>query len=107
MIHACRSGAAEEKALGNFSREKGTVIIAATMDKQSAAEFLDLEHGVFTFVLLKALSGEAAGKDGHITANGIMLYIREEMPAVIEELIGYEMNPITFQFGMDFTLGIK
>jgi len=76
VMDACQSGAsvellasrgaAEEKAIAQLSRSAGIHVMASAGSEQFAAEFTELGHGIFTYLLIKALQGEADGapKDG-------------------------------------------
>ena len=65
ILDACQSGAAveslvlrgvvEEKAILQLARSAGFSLLAATETEQSAPEFAELGHGLFTYALLQAL----------------------------------------------------
>ncbi len=79
VMDACQSGAsvellasrgaAEEKAIAQLSRSAGIHVMASAGSEQFAAEFAELGHGIFTYLLIKALQGDADGapKDGKVT----------------------------------------
>ena len=80
IMDACQSAGAFENLLSDdanqqrnialLARSTGTHWMAASGSQQFANEFASLGHGVFTYVLLKALEGEAS-KDNMITVNGL------------------------------------
>ncbi len=117
LVDACNSGAfaegfavrgaAEEIALKQLARASGSVILTATNDEQFASEVAQLGHGVFTYALIQGISGEAATRDGRITASSLRLYIDEAVPNLSERYKSSIQFPTTFMFGNDFPLGIK
>ncbi len=117
FVDACNSGAfaqsfavrgaAEENALAKLSRASGSVIIASTTSTQFAREFAELNHGVFTYTLLEALSGKASKENGEISVARIKEYIDDYVPQYTKQYQGEAQWPTTFMFGMDFPIGVK
>ncbi len=117
FIDACNSGAfleqfsirgaAEENALAKLSRATGSAIFASTTKDQSATEFAELKHGVFTFVLMKALGGEASIGNCQITVASLKSFIDDQIPFYTEKYKGKAQYSTTFMFGQDFPIGIK
>lgn len=117
ILDACQSGgalsaisargAAEEKAIAQLARSTGTHWLTASGSEQFATEFDELGHGVFTYVLLQALSGKADSGDGKITVNEIKAYIESEVPEVSGKYRGAPQYPSSFGFGQDFPVGVK
>lgn len=116
FIDACHSGSsvevlamrggAEEKALAQLSRSSGIHVMASSESQQQSAEIKSLNHGVFTYVLLEALSGKADGApaDSKITVYEIKSYIDDQVPELSYRLIKYRQFPSTFSIGHDFPL---
>jgi len=117
FIDACNSGAfaeqfkkrgaAEENALAKLSRATGSTVFASSTKDQYASEFEQLKHGVFTYVLIQALSGEASLNNCQITAASIKSFVDDNMPIYTEKFNGQAQYPTTFMWGQDFPLGIK
>lgn len=117
FIDACNSGALAaqftlrgpriEKSLAQLSRSTGTAIYASTTSEQYAAEYKEIGHGVFTYVLLDALSGASSSQNCEVTAAGLKQYIDGQIPELIEQLKGNRQYPITFLFGQDFPIGFR
>jgi len=119
IVDACHSGgsteilaergAGEEKALAQLSRSAGVHIMASAGSEQTAGEFKDLGHGIFTYVLLKALSGEADGapKDGKVTVYELKSYLDDQVPELSKKFKGSPQYPNTFSRGNDFPLAIQ
>ena len=118
LLDACQSGAAvetfayrgaaEEKAIAQLARSVGMVVLAATGSEQFASEFRQLGHGVFTYALLKGMSGEADGssQDGKITVKEIEAYLNDRIPELSTEYRGEVQYPNSFARGQDFPIGV-
>jgi hypothetical protein len=116
FVDACHSGSsvemlamrggAEEKALAQLSRSSGIHVMASSESQQQSAEIKSLNHGVFTYVLLQALSGKADGApaDSKITVYEIKSYIDDQVPELSYKLIRHRQFPSTFSIGHDFPL---
>ena len=117
ILDACQSGgaltaiasrgAAEEKAIAQLARSTGTHWLTASGSEQFATEFDELGHGVFTYVLLQALSGKADSGDGRITVNELKAYLESQVPEVSGKYRGSAQYPASFGFGQDFPVGVK
>ncbi len=116
IVDACQSaggaellaqrGATEEKALAQLSRSTGIHVLAAAGSEQFATEFTELGHGLFTYVLLEALSGKADGapKDGKVTIYELKGYLEDQVPELSKKYKGKMQFPHTFSRGQDFPL---
>lgn len=119
VMDACQSGgsvellatrgASEEKAIAQLSRSAGIHVMASAGSEQFATEFAELGHGLFTYVLIKALSGEADGapKDGKVTIYELKSYIDDQVPEMTRKLKGKPQYPYTFSRGQDFPVVIE
>lgn len=117
IIDACNSGALAEQftlrgprmesSIAKLSRATGSAVYASTTSDQSAAEYQEIGHGVFTYVLLEAMSGEASLNNCEITASGLKAFIDDEVPKATKRFRGAEQYPTTFLFGQDFPFGLK
>ncbi|MEM6830467.1 MAG: caspase family protein, partial [Bacteroidota bacterium] len=118
IMDACQSGgsvetlaqrgAPEEKAIAQLSRSSGIHVMAAAGSEQYATEFESLGHGLFTYALLKGLSGEADGapKDGKVTIYELKSYLDDQVPALSVQYKGSPQYPHTFSRGQDFPIVI-
>ena len=116
VIDACQSGgsvevlasrgAVEEKALAQLSRSAGVHVLSAAGSEQFASEFSELGHGLFTYVLLQALAGEADGapSDGKVTIYELKSYLDDQVPEYSLKFRGKPQYPYTFSRGHDFPL---
>lgn len=59
----------------------GVTIMAASQRDQSSAENSDIEHGVFTSLLLQGLKGGAADISGNITPAGLYSFVDQSLGA--------------------------
>lgn len=119
VMDACQSGgsvellatrgASEEKAIAQLSRSAGIHVMASAGSEQFATEFAELGHGLFTYVLIRALQGEADGapKDGKVTIYELKSYIDDQVPEMTRKLKGKPQYPYTFSRGHDFPVIIR
>ncbi|MBS1731604.1 MAG: caspase family protein [Bacteroidetes bacterium] len=116
ILDACQSagaldavamrGAAEEKAIAQLARSTGTHWLTASGSEQFAEEFSQLGHGVFTYALLKALSGDAANGDNQITVNELKAYLENAVPELSRKYKGQAQYPASYGFGNDFPVEV-
>jgi uncharacterized caspase-like protein len=118
IMDACQSGgsvellanrgAAEEKAIAQLSRSAGIHVMASAGSEQFAAEFAELGHGIFTYLLIKGLEGEADGspKDGKVTIYELKSFLDDQVPELTRKLKGKPQYPYTFSRGQDFPVVI-
>ncbi len=119
VMDACQSGgsvellatrgAAEEKAIAQLSRSAGIHVMASAGSEQFATEFAELGHGLFTYILIKALQGDADGapKDGKVTIYELKSYLDDQVPEMTRKLKGKPQYPYTFSRGQDFPVVIE
>lgn len=118
LLDACHAGASteilaqrgssSEKALAQMSRSEGIHVLAAAGSEQQATEFGALGHGVFTYVLMEAISGKADGapKDGKVTIYELISYLDDQVPEISQKYQGQAQYPYTFSLGHDFPITI-
>jgi WD40 repeat protein len=116
IMDACQSGASvellamrgavEEKAIAQLSRSAGIHVLASAGGEQNAKEIATLKHGLFTYVLLEALSGKADGapKDGKITIYELKSFLDDQVPELNDYYGGKLQFPYTFSRGQDFPI---
>ena len=115
IMDACQSAGAFEKMLQHdgeqqknlavIARSTGTHWMAASGSTETAKEFGDLGHGVFTYSLLEALKGKAA-TNKMITVNGLKNYLQQIVPELIKKYGGNSQYPASYGFGNDFPVEI-
>lgn len=119
IMDACQSGgsvemlatrgSAEEKAISQLSRSAGIHVLASAGTEQNAKELKDLQHGLFTYVLLQALMGKADGapNDGKVTVYELKSYLDDQVPMLNQKYSGKPQYPYTFSRGHDFPVIFK
>jgi len=115
ILDACQSAGAfenmlsssgdQQKNIAMVARSTGTHWMAASGSKQFANEFSSLGHGAFTYVLLKALQGEAASNK-MITVNGLKNYLQVKVPELMKKYNGSDQYPASYGYGNDFPVEI-
>ena len=106
FLDSCYSGAGERSiatvgARGVFSDAlleeiagEGRLVMAASEANELAFEQDDLQHGLFTYYLLRGLRGEASpGNRGAITVNQLFGYLSDRIPREAEKFGGHQ-HPI-------------
>jgi uncharacterized caspase-like protein len=74
---------------------EGRIVIAASQANQRSYEQPKINHGVFTYNLLKALRGEAdSDHDGCVKVFDVFKYLAKEVPKTAKELLGVTQKPI-------------
>jgi WD40 repeat protein len=114
LIDSCKSGgsidtlaaAMDRRQLRLLGREAGIAILAAARKDEFAAELSSLGHGAFTYVVLQALSGKAAGEDagGRVTAGAVLDYSARALPQLTKSVADYAQVPVAYRRGDDFAL---
>ncbi len=115
ILDACQSAGAfetlmsdngnQQKSLAVVARSTGTHWMAASGSKQFANEFSSLGHGVFTYVLLQALKGDAA-TNKMITVNGLKNFLQIQVPELMKKYSGTLQYPSSYGFGNDFPVEV-
>jgi WD40 repeat protein len=115
ILDACQSAGAfatlltdngnQQKSLSVVARSTGTHWIAASGSQQFANEFSQLGHGAFTYVLLKAMGGEAANNK-MITVNGLKNFLQLGVPDLMKKYNGTPQYPASYGFGNDFPVEV-
>jgi len=113
IMDSCKSGSAllafrgaeGRRALMQLARSTGVYIIASSNQNQYAAEVKDLGHGIFTYVLLNGLEGEASkGENSSITVKRLLAYVEEKLPGMSQKYKQEPQYPVIYSRGMDFPL---
>ena len=111
IMDACQSAGAfekmlqhdgdQQKSLAVIARRTGTHWMAASGSTETAKEFGELGHGVFTYSLLEALKGKAV-KNNMITVKSLKNYLQLIVPELVKKYGGNNQSPASFGFGNDF-----
>ena len=117
MLDTCNSGAfvadsgqrglSEKTAIDRLTRATGHATLAASSESKPAMEGYE-GHGVFTYVLLEGLKGEAdSNDDGFVTLLELASYVENEVPERSYEKWGYEQVPQKDLRRQDFPIALK
>ena len=80
-----------EKFFERISKGKGRVIISASSANEISKEDDSLQHGIFTYYLLKGLEGQADfDGDGIITVSELFGFLSKKVP----EASGQDQHPV-------------
>ncbi|MCS6807777.1 MAG: caspase family protein, partial [Candidatus Kapabacteria bacterium] len=110
LFDACQSGAALEdfmqsKAMKGMARKTGSGVIASASSEQAANQITSLQHGVFSYALLKALSGDVRNERGKVTVSALKNYVEDQVPELTRQLLkGKEQTPFGQLSGKDFEI---
>ena len=104
FISQGQRGISEKTAIDRLNRATGQAIISASSDAQVAMEGYN-GHGIFTYVVLEALSGKAdMNKDGYVSISELSQYVDDKVPDLSYEKWGYSQVPMRETRKMDFLL---
>ena len=119
LVDACYSGSMltafggyrgfeERKALALLARSQGIHLLAASTRDQRASEVTELGHGVFSYLLLKGLNGEAVLRNGEkrVTVEGLMSYIGGQIRDFGMKYHTEIQDPVSLSNGMDFPIAL-
>ena len=105
VVDACQSGQGIKGARGGDGRKgvidpsiyqsMGRAVIASSKQNQYSYESSQLKHGIFSYVLMQALSGKGdLDKDGVVTVMEAYQYLLSKVPALAKRLEGGSQNPV-------------
>ncbi len=93
------------RLLSDISRSTGIVVYAATKEQEAAQELDELQHGVFTYVLISGLAGQAQNQGADVvTAFGLADYLEDAVPLLVRQKDIEDQDSMTFQLGADFPI---
>lgn len=101
FFDACHSGRIGARAGGNgpdiqrhfLVEAKGWATLAACTEDQFAHEDPDLGHGIFSYCLIKGLSGDAATPKGEVTLDSLTTYTIDKTTDITNDL-GLPQTPV-------------
>jgi WD40 repeat protein len=114
LLDTCQSGSAVDplenyrgmKSLRLMARSVGMHMVAATDRTQLSMELSSLGHGIFTYTLLNALTGDRQGraKSAPLTAADAVRFVEEEVPKLSRKYTDKAQYPTGYSRGADFDL---
>jgi hypothetical protein len=101
-------GLDEKAALDRLMRATGRAVLGASSDNQIALEGYQ-GHGLFTYVLLQGLSGDAdrtvnGNNDGYVSILELKAYLDDRVPKLAEEVFHRAQVPMNNLYGPSFDL---
>lgn len=91
MMTGCGGSNISDAFLDRISRGKGRIILTASGANEVSAEDDELQHGIFTYYLLKGLKGPAdADNDGLVSVDEAYRYVTNHVPRAT----GQEQHPV-------------
>lgn len=99
-----REDAREAGAMNVLANAVGSTVLSATTPQQVALEGYQ-SHGVFTYVLLDALSGKAdTSKRGVVNTLDAARYVGSEVPKLAERVFRQSQSPGMYTAGQPFAI---
>src|SRR5262249_11766776 len=86
FVDACHSGASFNATLLNDARQKSVIAFSSAGPNQQAWEDPQLKHGLFTYWLIKGLSGDADERDHTVKVYGLGNFVAQKVPENSERL---------------------
>jgi uncharacterized caspase-like protein len=100
FFDACHSGRIGRRGLPNPAVEQhlavtaeGWATLAACKEEQFAHELDSIQHGIFSFFLVKGLRGEAAIDNLNVTLDNLKVYVMDNIIELTRKL-GMEQTPV-------------
>lgn len=87
-----KRGISEKTAIDRLKKAIGRAIIVASSENQAALEGIE-NHGVFTYSLLKALTGGITNKKDYISISDLSAFIENDVPEITYKKWKYEQIP--------------
>jgi len=110
LLDTCHAGAMGDAMLEQLAAVKvlsgavGSTVLSASTSDEEALEGQD-GHGLFTWVLLQGLNGEAdARKHGYINTFDLAAYVDDEVPRIAEEHFKRKQVPNLHNAGQSFQI---
>jgi WD40 repeat protein len=110
LLDTCHAGAMGDAMLEQLAAVKvlsgavGSTVLSASSSDEEALEGQD-GHGLFTWVLLQGLNGDAdARKHGYINTFDLAAYVDDEVPRIAEEHFKRKQVPNLHNAGQSFQI---
>jgi uncharacterized caspase-like protein len=105
VFDTCHAGAAGDALLRTFRvlSGAGMVLAASTTNQQAFDDYQG--HGVFTWVLLQGLKGDAdSSSNGYVTTLDLATYAYNKVPGLAMKVYGEEQRPTVYNSGEGFRI---
>ncbi len=77
-------GPASEAGVGRLHEATGRPVVTAAAQGQSALEFHDIKHGIFTAALIDGLRNAHADQDGVIMLSSLVAHVQQLVPKLLD-----------------------
>lgn len=105
---ALSRGLEERKSLASLAKKSGILVFAASSPGKNAYEIPKLNNGIFTYSIIDVIKNKSSliTSDGLITVNRLMSEVESVTREVSSNYLGFEQQPLKYNFGHDFEIGI-
>jgi WD40 repeat protein len=105
---AMSRGFDERKAIADLAKKSGIIVFAATSPGADAYEIEELGHGIFTYSIITALREKTGliARNSRISINRLMTEVEQLTRETGYIYLNIEQNPIKYNFGEDFDIGL-
>ena len=96
LIDACRSNPARGRMLDSSQVRQlpaGMAVLFASSAGQRSFEVDTLKHGLFSYYVIRGLRGEAANREGEITWDDLVAYVRRQVFRQSPQLVNTRQRP--------------
>jgi TPR repeat protein len=91
----------EQDVVDSLNRSKGAVVLMASQsDKQALDDYKG--HGLFTYVILQGLNGQAANDKGVVTSDSLVDLAKVQVNKISEEVFHRQQHPFPSRAGDGF-----
>ena len=98
-VRAAAGSADQQVNISQFFSPHTGWVFSASRFNQVAYDSPELQHGVFTYFLLKGLQGDASRHNGDVTPEDLAIYLNREIPQYVESKLKGSQNPETILAG--------
>ena len=97
-------GDSDQRAINILSAAVGSTVLSAATSQEQALEGMN-GHGVFTWVVLRGLDGEAdVQKNGYVSTLDLASYVGDQVPKVAGEVFKRQQFPNLHNAGQSFPI---
>jgi len=80
FVDACHSGTSFNASLLNDARQQGVIAFSSAKSNEVAWEDSEIQHGLFTYWLIRGLKGEAEDAEHAVTVYQLGAFLAEKVP---------------------------
>jgi WD40 repeat protein len=79
------AGSVSDASIGRLHEATGRPVLTAAAQGQSAFEFQDIKHGIFTAALIDGLRRAQTNRDGVIMLSSLVAYVQDLVPKLVKD----------------------